>query len=840
MLDALDPVCYACGRYVAHLYEPCAAAIARGLAPHEILDHLGLRTICCRRMFLAIDPRPLSSSECEGLHCRRDAAGGGDESIASAALSDHTRLRALALYACHGNMLARSQVDSMRAFAGRVHHDLQGHTGTVEFSSITADRASPDVIGLADEGMSSVLHWYATVHVHGYVVGVERVKLFETPAIAEASATALAGTFRIDGAEHTTVMQETAAHNTWVISNMAQQTAPPTPMGLMLESRTAPAYVGATVTFLARARCTSAHPKSTATISLYLATRHLGEPPVVTLSAPGVPLGTPLEVVLELLGCDAGATVAGFGLIRAPTVAMDAAHRARYEELTPPWLVDASCARPHALQWMLTQYTAVRGCAPRVRDDVCVGGGSSRLEERYPEFASLAGDKQRVLQAIVTQWVLPHVSVPASSSSTTADGRQSAAMLLLRTTHQLLLASAGVRPFDNMDAFENKRVLTIGMLLEQYTWPTIFARVVAGWAVIAAEAEAAATGDNARIAEPTHLRAPFETAGALHVTTPLMRAVKMGQFGRLRSPSGAPRFTQRLDMANRAAMISHVRRVEQLTSSSGGGHARMPEARREFTGTRVGRFCKDTTPANDHVGMTGELALTAFVTARHHHTGASLARQLCDRAGLEVAPCSSGIGVSIWSDGVWSCVARPPSPSSPTSAVASVASALRVARRTGACLADVGIYADVYAGAVLLSTAPGRVCRPLFVARASSVDCALADTAQWAARLIGLDGLDGFDAHARPVVRPIHVISRGDQRSFVESIRYVERIQRLDEGLKIVIDVTVNKRQRLKLGSGTSNDRAGNLTVAFAFGGISRDRFVRRFAVGFEHALLVA
>ena len=96
------------------------------------------------------------------------------------------------------------------------------------------------------------------------------------------------------------------------------------------------------------------------------------------------------------------------------------------------------------------------------------------------------------------------------------------------------------------------------------------------------------------------------------------------------------------------------------------------------------------------------------------------------------------------------------------------------------------------------------------------------------------------DAHARPVVRPIHVISRGDQRSFVESIRYVERIQRLDEGLKIVIDVTVNKRQRLKLGSGTSNDRAGNLTVAFAFGGISRDRFVRRFAVGFKHALLVA
>ena len=45
--------CYTCGKVIGHLYEEYQRREAMGENRKEILDSLGLKYYCCRRMFLA-------------------------------------------------------------------------------------------------------------------------------------------------------------------------------------------------------------------------------------------------------------------------------------------------------------------------------------------------------------------------------------------------------------------------------------------------------------------------------------------------------------------------------------------------------------------------------------------------------------------------------------------------------------------------------------------------------------------------------------------------------------------------------------------------------------------
>jgi len=45
--------CFTCGRIIGHLWDEYARRVASGEDPGKVLDELGLKRYCCRRMFLS-------------------------------------------------------------------------------------------------------------------------------------------------------------------------------------------------------------------------------------------------------------------------------------------------------------------------------------------------------------------------------------------------------------------------------------------------------------------------------------------------------------------------------------------------------------------------------------------------------------------------------------------------------------------------------------------------------------------------------------------------------------------------------------------------------------------
>ena len=45
--------CFTCGRVIGHLWETYARRVAAGEDPGKVLDDLGVRRYCCRRMLLS-------------------------------------------------------------------------------------------------------------------------------------------------------------------------------------------------------------------------------------------------------------------------------------------------------------------------------------------------------------------------------------------------------------------------------------------------------------------------------------------------------------------------------------------------------------------------------------------------------------------------------------------------------------------------------------------------------------------------------------------------------------------------------------------------------------------
>ena len=49
----LIPVrCWSCGKVIAHRYEQYKEAVDEGKDPGEVLDEIGFKRYCCRRMFV--------------------------------------------------------------------------------------------------------------------------------------------------------------------------------------------------------------------------------------------------------------------------------------------------------------------------------------------------------------------------------------------------------------------------------------------------------------------------------------------------------------------------------------------------------------------------------------------------------------------------------------------------------------------------------------------------------------------------------------------------------------------------------------------------------------------
>ena len=44
--------CFTCGKVIGHLWEEFAKRVSEGEAPRKVLDDLGVKRYCCRRMFL--------------------------------------------------------------------------------------------------------------------------------------------------------------------------------------------------------------------------------------------------------------------------------------------------------------------------------------------------------------------------------------------------------------------------------------------------------------------------------------------------------------------------------------------------------------------------------------------------------------------------------------------------------------------------------------------------------------------------------------------------------------------------------------------------------------------
>ncbi len=45
--------CFTCGKVIADKWEEFKAGVAKGENPAEVLDRLGVKRYCCRRMFLS-------------------------------------------------------------------------------------------------------------------------------------------------------------------------------------------------------------------------------------------------------------------------------------------------------------------------------------------------------------------------------------------------------------------------------------------------------------------------------------------------------------------------------------------------------------------------------------------------------------------------------------------------------------------------------------------------------------------------------------------------------------------------------------------------------------------
>lgn len=45
--------CFTCGKVIGHLWEEFSRRVASGEEPGKVLDELGVRRYCCRRMFIS-------------------------------------------------------------------------------------------------------------------------------------------------------------------------------------------------------------------------------------------------------------------------------------------------------------------------------------------------------------------------------------------------------------------------------------------------------------------------------------------------------------------------------------------------------------------------------------------------------------------------------------------------------------------------------------------------------------------------------------------------------------------------------------------------------------------
>jgi DNA-directed RNA polymerase subunit N len=46
------PRCFTCGRPIGHLWEKYIKEVKKGKSPGKVLDELGVKRYCCRRMFI--------------------------------------------------------------------------------------------------------------------------------------------------------------------------------------------------------------------------------------------------------------------------------------------------------------------------------------------------------------------------------------------------------------------------------------------------------------------------------------------------------------------------------------------------------------------------------------------------------------------------------------------------------------------------------------------------------------------------------------------------------------------------------------------------------------------
>ncbi len=54
MIGVLFPVrCFTCGAPIGHLWEEYIKRVKQGEHPSKVLDSLGVKRYCCRRMFLS-------------------------------------------------------------------------------------------------------------------------------------------------------------------------------------------------------------------------------------------------------------------------------------------------------------------------------------------------------------------------------------------------------------------------------------------------------------------------------------------------------------------------------------------------------------------------------------------------------------------------------------------------------------------------------------------------------------------------------------------------------------------------------------------------------------------
>ncbi|AEF96410.1 DNA-directed RNA polymerase subunit N [Methanotorris igneus] len=53
-MNVIFPVrCFSCGNVIAEVYEEYVQRILNGESPKDVLDDLGIKKYCCRRMFIS-------------------------------------------------------------------------------------------------------------------------------------------------------------------------------------------------------------------------------------------------------------------------------------------------------------------------------------------------------------------------------------------------------------------------------------------------------------------------------------------------------------------------------------------------------------------------------------------------------------------------------------------------------------------------------------------------------------------------------------------------------------------------------------------------------------------